>query len=249
MLRQLALGIATSAFLWLFARWLPVDRRQIISAIVIATIGEIVLSLGWGLYSYRHALIPLYVPPGHGLFYTLAAATASQAQLRRHATAITRGAVFGGTLLAFASLVLFDDVWGLLWWVAALLLIRHSRNGLLLSACFVYTILLEWAGTAIGNWRWAPEVPFVGLHSANPPAGVGLLYILLDLIVVAVTYRLTHSTIREQTSKRPRVLHALEAAQDGEAGAGRLTVCSALQPQTLRAAFRPPDTQQRKLAN
>ncbi|MCU1246783.1 MAG: hypothetical protein JWN02_2693, partial [Acidobacteria bacterium] len=46
---------------------------------------------------------------------------------------------------------------------------------------------LEWLGTALGNWRWASVVPFVGLRSANPPAGVGILYILLDLLVVAAS--------------------------------------------------------------
>ena len=69
-------------------------------------------------------------------------------------------------------------------------LIYVSKNQLLLSACFVYTMILEWVGTAIGNWTWAAEVPFLRLHSANPPAGVGILYILLDLIVVAITTRL-----------------------------------------------------------
>jgi hypothetical protein len=48
-------------------------------------------------------------------------------------------------------------------------------------------MILEWVGTAIGNWQWAAEVPFLRLHSANPPAGVGILYILLDLIVVGIT--------------------------------------------------------------
>ena len=67
-----------------------------------------------------------------------------------------------------------------------MLMIRKSHNGLMLSACYVYTTYLEWVGTAIGNWRWAAEVPFVGLHSANPPAGVGILYILLDLIVMGI---------------------------------------------------------------
>jgi hypothetical protein len=64
-----------------------------------------------------------------------------------------------------------------------------SRSQLMLSACFTYTLLLEWAGTANGNWRWAGEVPFIGLTSANPPSGVGILYVLLDLMVVAVTAR------------------------------------------------------------
>ena len=185
--QQLALGMATAAFLWLFVRRSDIDGRQVIVCILVATTGEIVLSLGWGLYSYAHAVIPLYVPPGHGLFYTLAAATARQAIFRRHAAAITRSVVAVGTILAAASLVLQHDAWGFLWWLGALALIQTSRNRILLSACFAYTMILEWIGTAIGNWRWAAEVPWVGLHSANPPSGVGILYILLDLIVVAIS--------------------------------------------------------------
>ncbi len=186
---QLALGLATAAFLWLFARGSDVPARQIITAIVVATAGEVVLSLGWGLYSYEHALIPLYVPPGHGLFYTLAATAARQEILRVHERAITRWVLICGSVIAIVSLAFFADAWGFLWWLGALALIRRSRNQLLLSACFVFTILLEWAGTAMGNWQWTAIVPFVGLQSANPPAGVGILYILLDLIVMSIAGR------------------------------------------------------------
>jgi hypothetical protein len=188
---QLALGLATAAFLWLFARGSEVPARQIVTAIVVATAGEVVLSLGWGLYSYEHALIPLYVPPGHGLFYTLAATAARQEILRVHERAITRWVLICGSVIAIVSLAFFADAWGFLWWLGALALIRRSRNQLLLSACFVFTILLEWAGTAIGNWQWTAIVPFVGLHSANPPAGVGILYILLDLIVMSIAGRVS----------------------------------------------------------
>lgn len=191
---QTALGLATAAFLWFFARRTDVDGRQILCAIVVASIGEVVLSLGWGLYSYQHALIPLYVPPGHGLFYTLAAATSHAAFLRARTVSITRAVMAGGTLMAIISLILARDVWGFLWWLGALALIARSRNQLMLSACFAYTIVLEWAGTAIGNWQWTAIVPGVGLHSANPPAGVGILYILLDLIVMAISVRLLDRT-------------------------------------------------------
>ena len=185
--RQGTLSLCTAGFLWFFARRLPVDPRQIVTAIVVATLGEIVLSLGWGLYSYAHALIPWYVPPGHGLFYTLAAASAQQNWLRDRSRVIVRWVIVAGTLNAVISLTLFRDVWGFLWWLGALALIARSRNQLMLATCFVYTILLEWAGTANGNWLWAATVPGVGLHSANPPAGVGILYILLDLITVGLT--------------------------------------------------------------
>lgn len=184
---QLALGTATAAFLVFWARRAETDARQIVCAVAIATFGEVVLSLCWGLYSYRHALIPLYVPPGHGLFYLLAAETARQESIRRYAETIARAVLVAGTIVAAVSLAVWSDAWGALWWVGALALLRFSRNRLLLSACFVYTILLEWLGTAIGNWRWAPVVPFLGLRSANPPAGVGILYIVLDLLVVAVS--------------------------------------------------------------
>ena len=183
---QLALGLATVAFLAVFARRSEVETRQIICAILVATTGEIVLSLGWGLYTYRNALIPLYVPFGHGVFYALAAESARQQTLRRYARTITRGVLVIGSIIAAVSFIFFRDQWGLLWWIAAAILVIRSRNQLLLSTCFVYTIILEWLGTAIGNWHWAATVPFVGLRSANPPSGVGILYILLDLITVAI---------------------------------------------------------------
>ena len=183
---QLALGAATAMFLVLLARNADVDSRQIIAAIIIATTGEVILSLGWGLYTYRNALIPLYVPFGHGVFYAIAAASAQQPLLQRHAKTMTRIVLVSGTAVAMTSVLALHDQWGMLWWIAAATLLTRSRNQLLLSACFVYTIALEWVGTAIGNWQWAAVVPGVGLRSANPPSGVGILYILLDLITVAV---------------------------------------------------------------
>ena len=217
--QQLALGVATAAFLWLFVRRSEIEPRQVVCCVLVATAGEIVLSLGWGLYSYSHAIIPLYVPPGHGLFYSLAVVTARQTVFRTRARWITGSVVGAGTAIALASLVVKHDAWGFLWWLGALALIHTSRNRLLLSACFVYTMILEWVGTAVGNWRWAAEVPYVGLHSANPPAGVGILYILLDLIVVGITV-LRHPE-RSEGSLPPRSfavpstsLRASFAAQD-----------------------------------
>jgi hypothetical protein len=213
--QQLALGAATAAFVWIFVRRCDVDPRQVICCILVATTGEVILSLGWGLYTYAHAVIPLYVPPGHGLFYTLAVVTARQEVFRRRAEPIVRGVIVAGSVIAVVSLAVKHDVWGFLWWLGALALIRASRNRLLLSACFVYTMMLEWAGTAIGNWRWAAEVPGLGLHSANPPAGVGILYVLLDIIVVAIC-----APKRGQASACPPGVSEVERDAQGAAERG-----------------------------
>jgi hypothetical protein len=185
-LPQLALGLSTLLFLALFARRSEVDTRQIACAILVATTGEIILSIGWGLYTYHNALIPLYVPFGHGIFYLLAAESARQPVLRRHARTITRAVLIAGSVVAGVGIIFFRDQWGLLWWIAAAILVMRSRNQLMLSTCFVYTILLEWIGTALGNWHWSAVIPGLGLRSANPPSGVGILYILLDLTTVAI---------------------------------------------------------------
>lgn len=186
---QALLGLATAGVVWMLCRRLQIAPAQVLCCVIVATTGEVVLSLGWGLYSYQHAIIPLYVPPGHGLFYVLALATSRQPALQKHERTITRAVVIAGTVIAAISLVFRGDTWGMLWWAGAAALLVTSRNQLMLSACFAYTILLEWAGTANNNWFWIADVPFVGLTSANPPAGVGILYILLDLIVVAITMR------------------------------------------------------------
>jgi hypothetical protein len=181
---QLLLGGAAAVFLFGFARTSAVPMRYVCWAVVLATTGEVVLSIGWGLYSYQHALIPWYVPAGHGIFYLLATESAQQELLRRHARSIVRWVLMAGCLVAATTLVLYGDTWGLIWWIGAAALLTRSKSGLLLAACLVYTMLLEWLGTAVGNWRWAAEVPWVGLRSANPPSGVGVLYILLDLLTV-----------------------------------------------------------------
>ena len=180
---QLLLGGGTAAFVYVACRRLEVAPVPVFCCVMVAMTGEVILSLGWGLYSYRHALIPLYVPAGHALFYALAVVTARQPALQRREKLITRIVLGVMASVAMISLYLYGDTWGLLWSAAAIALIGVSRNQLMLSACVTYTVMLEWAGTLNGNWRWAADVPYLGLRSANPPSGVGLLYVLLDLIV------------------------------------------------------------------
>jgi len=187
MARQLSLGVATAGFVVIVCRRLQVPSLAVISCILVATTGEVILSVLWGLYSYPHAVIPLYVPPGHALFYALAVVTARQPLLQRHEPVIVRAMLVVMVAMALGTLYFQHDTWGLLWTVIAIALIAKSRNPLMLCACVTFTVLLEWAGTWNGNWRWVAEVPYLGLTAANPPSGVGLLYVLLDLSVAAIT--------------------------------------------------------------
>jgi hypothetical protein len=184
---QVLLGIAAAAFVGIMCRRLAIAPVPVVWCVLVAMTGELILSLGWGLYSYRHALIPLYVPAGHALFYALAVVTARQPALQRHQVKIVRAVLALTVAGALISLHSYGDTWGLLWSIAVVALVARSHHPLMLSACITYTVMLEWAGTMNGNWQWAADVPYVGLTSANPPSGVGLLYVLLDVVVVTIT--------------------------------------------------------------
>ena len=70
---QYAIGTLT----WLFlavALWTAPQELRVaaLAMVVVATGCEIIGSLVWGVYRYRYDNLPLYVPPGHGLFYLAA---------------------------------------------------------------------------------------------------------------------------------------------------------------------------------
>ena len=67
---QLVLGLLTAGVLaGLLVLQPRTVRLQTLAVVGIATVGEVIGSLVWGLYSYRLDNLPAFVPPGHGLVY------------------------------------------------------------------------------------------------------------------------------------------------------------------------------------
>ena len=97
---QLALGLLTAVVLAaLLVLQTPAVRVLALGVVVIATLGEVVGSLIWGLYGYRLDNLPAFVPPGHGLVYLAGLSLATLCAGR------------GGLLLVVASAA--ACVWGL----------------------------------------------------------------------------------------------------------------------------------------
>jgi len=68
-----------AAFLYWLRGAQPEDRLALAACVLYATLGEIFLSLVWGLYEYRLANVPLFVPPGHALLFMLGRTLAEKA--------------------------------------------------------------------------------------------------------------------------------------------------------------------------
>jgi hypothetical protein len=190
---QLALGLAAWLFLYLACRYVTPEQRTLtLIVIVVATVGEILASLVWGIYTYRLDNLPTFIPPGHGLIYLASARVAQTTLVRAHSRAFV-GCVLAGALV-WTSIGLLHpsrpDVLGALAMVALGYFLLAGKRSMLYASAFVAAGLLELYGTAIGTWEWAGTVPTLGITAGNPPSGIAAGYCLFDAIAFSVAARL-----------------------------------------------------------
>jgi hypothetical protein len=157
-------------------------RRALIACLLIATAGEIFLSLVWGVYRYREHNIPLFVPPGHVLLFMLGTRIAEELPSRAVGGIAAAAAAVEG-LLAWNG----RDTLGPFLLVLFLACLWLSPARRLYATMFVLSLALELYGTWMGNWQWNEAVPWLGLATTNPPVAAGAFYCVLDLLVVSLT--------------------------------------------------------------
>lgn len=178
---QLAVNVAV----WLlFVAWLWREharaRVALVACLVYATIGEIFLSLIWGLYDYRLANIPLFVPPGHAMLFMLGSLLAARA-----ANWVVWAVPLAAAPFVLLLVITGDDTFGFALYLMFLACMTLGRAKKLYAVMFVLALAMELYGTWLGNWVWSGSVPWLGLSTLNPPLAAGAFYCVLDLLVVA----------------------------------------------------------------
>lgn len=176
-------GIWAALLYWLRAA-APDDRLTLAVCVFYATLGEIFLSLVWGLYEYRLANVPLFVPPGHALLFMLGRIIAQHLE-RWIEWVVPLAAAPFVLLLAWTQLGTLDA----LLFALFMLCLLSGRASRLYAVMFVLSLAMEIYGVWLGNWSWAPEAPWLGFTTINPPLAAGAFYCMLDLLVVATVAR------------------------------------------------------------
>jgi hypothetical protein len=188
---QLALGALTWIVLLVAARPLPAVRRaQVAVVICAATVAEVTGSILWGVYSYRLHNLPTFVPPAHGLVF-MAGLSLSEA-LRRHSRALVVFAAAAVTIWGVLGLTVLPrlDAAGALCIPLLLAFLWRSPARGAYAGVFLVVAALELYGTAIGTWRWAAELPGLGIPDGNPPSGVAAGYVWFDVMALVFAPRL-----------------------------------------------------------
>jgi hypothetical protein len=196
---QLGLGVLTWLVFAAVLMRVPAARRaQALGVVAFATIGEVTGSLIWGVYSYRLHNLPLFVPPAHGLVYLTGLALATA--LERHTRALVYLAAIGAATWGLLGLTVLPrrDVAGALLVPMLLLFLWRGRNRAIYAGVFVVVAALELYGTAIGTWRWARELPGLGIPDGNPPSGVASGYVWFDVMALLVAPYLIRIAAKRQ---------------------------------------------------
>jgi hypothetical protein len=208
---QLVLGALTWVALLVAAKPLSTERRaQVAVVICAATVAELTGSILWGVYSYRLHNLPTFVPPAHGLVF-MAGLALSQA-LRRYArplvvVAATTASVWGAVGL---TVLPRTDAAGALGIPLLLVFLWRSRARAAYAGVFLVVAALELYGTAIGTWRWAEELPGLGIPDGNPPSGVASGYVWFDVMALLLAPYLLRTT---QSARRRRLQWHAEPQQ------------------------------------
>ena len=183
--QQLGLGVLAWLVLAAALVPLPAERRaQALGVVCFATIGEVTGSLIWGVYSYRLHNLPLFIPPAHGLVFL--AGLALSIALARHARALVLVAALAAATWAVLGLTVLPhrDVAGAVGVPLLLIFLWRSRFRAVYAGVFLVVGTLELYGTAIGTWRWAAELPGLGVPDGNPPSGVAAGYVWFDVMAL-----------------------------------------------------------------
>ena len=194
---QFVLGGLTWIALAVAAWPLPAERRaQVAVVICAATIAELTGSIIWGVYSYRLHNLPTFVPPAHGLVF-MAGLSLSEA-LRRHGRGLVCFAAAAASLWGVLGLTVLPriDAAGALGVPLLLAFLWRSPARTAYAGVFVVVAALELYGTAIGTWRWATELPGLGIPDGNPPSGVASGYVWFDVMALLLAPRLLALTRR-----------------------------------------------------
>lgn len=184
---QLALGILTALVLGGLLLIQPASVcAQTLAVVGIATMGEVVGSLIWGVYSYRLHNLPAFVPPGHGLVYLTGLSLATLLSARSRLLLV--GAGLGAVAWGVAGLTVLPtaDASGAIGCAFLLAVLIWTRRPVY-AGVFVAVAALELYGTAIGTWTWAAVVPGLHLPQGNPPSGAASGYVVFDVLALVLT--------------------------------------------------------------
>ncbi|MFM2485953.1 hypothetical protein [Celerinatantimonas yamalensis] len=176
--------IVLLCFAWVYRKATSKIKKLMVYGVGLALLGEMFFSLVLGMYEYRLANVPIYVPLGHSLVYAAVFYLCKERVVQRNKILISR--VLFGAMILYATLwlVLDDDLFGFVCTLFVMYFLKKKRgNTLFFLVMYFMVVYLELLGTHYNCWMW-PETWFSRISfitSSNPPSGISVFYFGFDI--------------------------------------------------------------------
>jgi hypothetical protein len=173
-----------AAFWWVHRDAPPRLKMLMQNGLLMAVAGEVFFSLVVGMYEYRLANVPVYVPPGHSLLYAAVFYFVREPWVMRNKAWLAPLMLTLGVGYAAFWLVARNDVYGALCTALYVYFIwRHQESRMFFLAMFLLVAYLEQVGTSFGCWFWPAAIfdKFEFIPSGNPPSGISVFYFGFDV--------------------------------------------------------------------
>ncbi|MEM0541803.1 hypothetical protein WFZ85_04190 [Flavobacterium sp. j3] len=160
-------------------------RKLMFTMVFLSYLGELIFCKLLGMYNYRTADIPLYVPFGHAIVYASGFVFAENSLIVRN-TILLKKIFFTSFAILFlgVGLVLnhwFSIIFGLLFFV----LMRRKKWQNVYYTIALCVIFIELVGTFFKCWTWVPKTSGL-IPAANPPMGAVFFYAGGDVILAKI---------------------------------------------------------------
>ncbi|MBX2865766.1 MAG: hypothetical protein KTR27_19615 [Leptolyngbyaceae cyanobacterium MAG.088] len=177
--------VIISYFMLLLFGLRPEQRLMAMIFVPFSAIGECIFSLVFGLYIYRLEMVPLYVPFGHGVLFSMGLLVAELTIIQRYETQLKPLFISLYCLLFGGAILFLHDSLSIIFGLVFLWVLRRKGYQTMYFIMGLLVLFVELTGTHWGCWAWTPH-PFgqAWLHATNPPVGAFACYVLADLGVM-----------------------------------------------------------------
>lgn len=183
--RQITNFLAIVYFLFFFWFSEAYLRKLMFVMVLLSYVGELIFCTLLGMYDYRTAVIPLYVPFGHAIVYASGYVLAHTEWSIRNDEPLRKYFAVGFSLLFLVVGIFLDDVFSLLFGVCFFLLLKRKKWQNLYYFIALCVIFIELAGTYFQCWKWTPKT-FGLIPAVNPPMGAVFFYAGGDVLLVKI---------------------------------------------------------------
>jgi hypothetical protein len=183
--RQLTNFLAIGYFCFFFWSADSYLRKLMFVMVFLSYIGELIFCNLFGMYHYRTAVIPLYVPFGHAIVYASGYVFADTEWALKKDNILKKYFAIGFLLLFLAVGFFLNDVFSLISGVLFFLLLKRKKWQNLYYFIALCVIFIELAGTYFQCWKWIPKI-FGLIPAVNPPMGAVFYYAGGDVLLVKI---------------------------------------------------------------